>query len=49
VIALGCDIAQGFYFARPLPPERIDELLIEAPWRTPSGDGVARGATPVTG
>ena len=33
VIALGCDLAQGSYFARPVPPERIDELLLEAPWR----------------
>jgi EAL domain-containing protein (putative c-di-GMP-specific phosphodiesterase class I) len=33
VIALGCDLAQGYYFARPVPPERIDELLLEAPWR----------------
>jgi EAL domain-containing protein (putative c-di-GMP-specific phosphodiesterase class I) len=24
---LGCDIAQGFYFARPLPPELVSELL----------------------
>jgi diguanylate cyclase (GGDEF)-like protein len=49
VIALGCDLAQGFYFARPLPPERIDDLLREAPWRTPSGEGVARGTAPVNG
>jgi diguanylate cyclase (GGDEF)-like protein len=48
IIALGCNLAQGFYFARPLPPERIDELLLAAPWRTPSGEGVARGAMPVT-
>ena len=49
IIALGCDLGQGFYFARPLPPERIDEVLLAAPWRTPSGEGVARGATPITG
>jgi diguanylate cyclase (GGDEF)-like protein/PAS domain S-box-containing protein len=28
--ALGCDLAQGFYFARPAPPERIAELLSTA-------------------
>ena len=37
VTALGCDLAQGFHFSRPVPPERIDELLHEAPWRTPVG------------
>ena len=25
--ALGCDFAQGFLFARPLPPEQLNELL----------------------
>jgi EAL domain-containing protein (putative c-di-GMP-specific phosphodiesterase class I) len=27
LLDLKCDLGQGFYFARPLPPEGIDELL----------------------
>jgi EAL domain-containing protein (putative c-di-GMP-specific phosphodiesterase class I) len=27
---LGCDLAQGYLFARPLPPDQLDELLAGA-------------------
>ena len=27
--AIGCDVAQGFYFAKPLPPEEITRMLAE--------------------
>jgi EAL domain-containing protein (putative c-di-GMP-specific phosphodiesterase class I) len=47
VMALGCDFAQGFYFSRPVPAERIDELLLAAPWRTAAGIGVEHNAVPV--
>jgi diguanylate cyclase (GGDEF)-like protein len=27
--AMGCDIVQGFYFSRPLPPEEFEHFLLE--------------------
>lgn len=29
--ALGCDVAQGYYFSRPLPEEQVWDLLVEDP------------------
>ena len=31
--ALGCDRGQGYLFAKPLPADRVTELLVAAPWR----------------
>ena len=37
VVALGCDMAQGFYFGTAEPPEAIDQLIAAA--RTPARVG----------
>ena len=29
---MGCDVAQGYYVARPLPPDALVRWLREAPW-----------------
>ena len=36
VQGLGCDVAQGFYFSRPLPADAFDELLRSGPRPTPT-------------
>jgi len=30
--AMGCDIAQGYYIARPLPPDALALWLRDHPW-----------------
>jgi EAL domain-containing protein (putative c-di-GMP-specific phosphodiesterase class I) len=44
VSALGCGHAQGFYFARPIPPEQVAEMLGDPPW-APIALGVGAPAT----
>ena len=34
--ALGCEFAQGYYYARPLPPEEMSGLLDDTLPRTPA-------------
>jgi EAL domain-containing protein (putative c-di-GMP-specific phosphodiesterase class I) len=31
--AIGCDVAQGYFISRPLPPASLDEWLGTAPWQ----------------
>ncbi len=40
---LGCDVAQGFYFSRPLPADAFDELLRSGPDPQPASRLTGRG------
>ena len=33
LVSLGCDTGQGYYIARPLPPEELEGWLATSPWR----------------
>ncbi|WP_414475216.1 EAL domain-containing protein [Microvirga sp. M2] len=35
--SVGCDVLQGFFFARPMPAQALEEFLQRQPWSTPDG------------
>jgi diguanylate cyclase (GGDEF)-like protein len=41
---LGCDLAQGYHFARPMPPDRLSELLPANSAESPDHDAHANAA-----
>jgi EAL domain-containing protein (putative c-di-GMP-specific phosphodiesterase class I) len=41
---LGCDLAQGYHFARPMPPEQLSELLPVSSADSPNQDTHANAA-----
>ncbi|OGI51400.1 MAG: hypothetical protein A2W42_00990 [Candidatus Muproteobacteria bacterium RIFCSPHIGHO2_01_60_12] len=43
LIDLGCEYAQGFHMARPMPPVELDKWLQESPWARQTGPRVATG------
>ncbi|MDO5476755.1 MAG: EAL domain-containing protein [Eubacteriales bacterium] len=47
---MGCDIVQGYYFSRPVPPEEYEPFLIERKERgdVPAGEYVSRNAVDVS-
>jgi diguanylate cyclase (GGDEF)-like protein/PAS domain S-box-containing protein len=38
---LGCDLAQGYYMARPMAADRLEKWLRESSWGLPTGNGSA--------
>jgi diguanylate cyclase len=38
LVALGCDVAQGYFVSRPLPPEELEAWLASSPWAAPAGE-----------
>jgi EAL domain-containing protein (putative c-di-GMP-specific phosphodiesterase class I) len=32
IVELGCDVAQGYYFTRPLPADDLVSWLATSPW-----------------
>ena len=46
--ALGCELAQGYLFARPAPPDRLESWIVAGP-AVPPPRPVPSGAEPATG
>jgi EAL domain-containing protein (putative c-di-GMP-specific phosphodiesterase class I) len=47
LLELGCDVAQGYHLARPLPPDRLEQWVDAYPLRAtwlPEGPGAAHAA-----
>lgn len=44
LVRLGCRHAQGFLFSRPVPPERIPDLVGRRLWRPSSSDAATAGS-----
>lgn len=40
--ALGCDLGQGYYFARPLPEEKLMQWMRSSPWGVHPGEDRSR-------
>ena len=47
--AMGCDVAQGYYLARPLPPDALAHWLQASPWGLPTPPTQAAWTTATDG